>query len=245
MTKDEVALLVDLIQSNPIITSKETNASTNKLKYECWISLTNTFNAKSGQIPRKPDQLKLKWDNLKKAARKRAANIRMNNLQTGGGKPDFIPPDETLDKVASLLGSTCSGFDVPVRGDGVGERILFEDINAADETAEQPPSESATVHIPDTSPMPLNTTKKRKIDFSPQPETSGCFVQNSKNIYGMTSMSKSLQSKAEKFIHNRDDGRRELNLAMAKYYEKKTEKLDIEIKILKLELAFKENNGNN
>lgn len=81
MSKDEVSLLVDLIQNNPILTSKETNASTNKLKEACWASLTDTFNSKSGQIPRHREQLKLKWDNLKKAARKRAANIRMNHLK--------------------------------------------------------------------------------------------------------------------------------------------------------------------
>lgn len=81
MSRDEVSLLVDLIHSNPILTTKETNATTNKLKEECWSSLTMTFNSRSGQIPRIKEQLKLKWDNLKKAARKRAANIRLNNLK--------------------------------------------------------------------------------------------------------------------------------------------------------------------
>lgn len=88
-------------------------------------------------------------------------------LQTGGGKPEFIPPDETLDKVASVLGSTCTGFDVPFGGDGVGrtsiEILDFKIVNAADEevtpTAEQLHSESAIVNIPDASPLPLNTSK--------------------------------------------------------------------------------------
>ncbi|CAH1643159.1 unnamed protein product [Spodoptera littoralis] len=72
-----------------------------RVKEESWISLTNKFNSKSSQIPRQIGQLKLKWDNLKKAARKRAAAVRMNNLKTGGGKPDYIPPDEILEKVRS------------------------------------------------------------------------------------------------------------------------------------------------
>ncbi|KAL4703574.1 hypothetical protein ACJJTC_001594 [Scirpophaga incertulas] len=148
MSKDEVALLVDLIQSNPIITTKETNAATNKLKEECWASLTNTFNSKSGQTPRLREQLK--WDNLKKTARKRAANIRMNNLKTGGGKPDFIPKDEILDKVTSVLGSTCSGFDVPYGGDGVGgdcSEIIEMEVHNVSEIEIN--SEDASVNIPD------------------------------------------------------------------------------------------------
>lgn len=81
MTKDEVGYLVDLVQIYPIITSKETNAGTNKEKDIAWVSLTAAFNAKSESIPRNKDQLKAKWDNLKKAARKRSQQMRMNNLK--------------------------------------------------------------------------------------------------------------------------------------------------------------------
>lgn len=63
MSKDEVACLVDLIQANAILTSKETNASTNKFKEEAWVSVTAAFNTKCGSIPRHKEQLKLKWDN--------------------------------------------------------------------------------------------------------------------------------------------------------------------------------------
>ncbi|RVE43101.1 hypothetical protein evm_012242 [Chilo suppressalis] len=192
MSKDEVALLVDLIQSNPIITTKETNAATNKLKEECWASLTNTFNSKSGQTPRLREQLKLKWDNLKKTACKRAANIRMNNLKTGGGKPDFIPKDEILDKVTGVLGSTCSGFDVPFGGDGVGgdgsEIIEMEFHNVSEIEIN---SEDARVNIPDDTLLTHTPMKKRKIDFGPQAGAlaAGGLEQGSKYIYGMTSMS--------------------------------------------------------
>ncbi|XP_050558499.1 uncharacterized protein LOC126912100 [Spodoptera frugiperda] len=249
MSKDEVSLLVDLIQSHPVVITKETNAATNKLKEESWISLTNKFNSKSGQIPRQVGQLKLKWDNLKKAARKRAANIRMNNLKTGGGKPDFIPPDEILEKVASVLGPTCSGFDVPFGGDGVGatENVneIFE-LDNADwmQIPEQLNTNVASVNIQEESLLPT-CPKKRKIDDSSQAGTSEGNTREpgAKHIYGM--MSKPLQSKAKKFKTNQDDGRLQCNLAMARYYDKKAEKLDIEIKILKLELANKEKNCNN
>lgn len=38
-------------------------------------------------------------------------------MQTGGGKPDFIPRDDPLDRVASLLGATCEGCSVSLGRD--------------------------------------------------------------------------------------------------------------------------------
>lgn len=55
-------------------------------------------------------------------------------LQTGGGK-DYFPPDEVLDKVAALLGSTCQGFSVEFGGDAT--------TTSTDVTSE------ASVNIPD------------------------------------------------------------------------------------------------
>ncbi|CAH4034849.1 unnamed protein product [Pieris brassicae] len=41
----------------------------------------------------------------------------MNQIKTGGGPADFIPPDDILDRVTGMLGSTASGFTVPFGGD--------------------------------------------------------------------------------------------------------------------------------
>lgn len=49
--------------------------------------------------------------------------IRPFKFQTGGGKPEYIPPDEALDKVAAILGSTCEGFSVQFGGDAVVEEV--------------------------------------------------------------------------------------------------------------------------
>lgn len=38
-------------------------------------------------------------------------------MQRGGGKPDYIPPDDALDRVASILGATCEGYSVSLGGD--------------------------------------------------------------------------------------------------------------------------------
>ncbi|XP_041979618.1 uncharacterized protein LOC121733425 isoform X2 [Aricia agestis] len=102
MTKDETMVLVQLIAANPIVNNKATNATNNKLKEEAWQSLSDQFNSSVSSFPRTPTQLRLKWENLKKSARRRSASIRSSQNKTGGGK-DYFPPDEVLDKVASLL----------------------------------------------------------------------------------------------------------------------------------------------
>ncbi|XP_045453756.1 uncharacterized protein LOC123663060 [Melitaea cinxia] len=53
----------------------------------------------------------------KNNSRKRNTLIRMNNIKTGGGGPDYIPPDEVLDKVATLLGNRVDGFTFEYGGD--------------------------------------------------------------------------------------------------------------------------------
>ncbi|XP_045456751.1 uncharacterized protein LOC123666730 [Melitaea cinxia] len=123
LTKEEIMLLVPLVEAHQIIFSKAANASNNRLKEVTWSKMTDRFNSLIISSPRTPEQLRLKWENLKKASRKRSTKIRMNNLKTGGGKPEYIPPDEALDKVAAILGSTCEGYSVPFGGDAVVEDV--------------------------------------------------------------------------------------------------------------------------
>ncbi|XP_063826807.1 uncharacterized protein LOC135076250 [Ostrinia nubilalis] len=118
LTKEETKALLQLIEASKVITNKCTNATNNKVKTEEWNQIAVNFNASAASFcPRTPQQLRLKWENLKKNARKRSTQIRMNRLKTGGGAGDYVPPDEILDRVLSLLGSTASGFDVPFGGD--------------------------------------------------------------------------------------------------------------------------------
>ncbi|CAG4992183.1 unnamed protein product [Parnassius apollo] len=136
LVKDEILFLLDLISKQKVITTKATNATNNKLKEEAWKSIAQEFSAMAGEL-RRPEQLRLKWENLKKSSRKRNALIRQNNLKTGGGKM-YIPPDEALDRVTSMLGATCTGFTVEFGGDGESEMI--------------PPD--AVVELMDLQPLP-------------------------------------------------------------------------------------------
>ncbi|XP_021204376.2 uncharacterized protein LOC119628389 [Bombyx mori] len=117
LTKDESKILLSFIESSKIIYNKRTNATNNKLKNEEWKRISDHFNAVVTTSYRTPQQLRLKWENLKKNSRKRNTQIRMNNIKTGGGGPSYIPPDDVLDRVAALLGSTVDGFTVAYGGD--------------------------------------------------------------------------------------------------------------------------------
>ncbi|XP_026490221.2 uncharacterized protein LOC113396486 [Vanessa tameamea] len=254
MTKDEVALLIDLIQSNPVLTSKETNATTNKTKEDTWTSLTTTFNTKNGYIPRSKGQLKLKWDNLKKAARKRSQQIRINNLKTDG-EPDVIPPDDILEKVSSLLGSASTGFTVPFGGDGIacGNMELesdnkmdivdgshaYEDVSDANDERPILPDD---VEVLIETPSKDTHSRKRKIlaiqDENPSKSETPKFFFNMP-ISEQLKIKKKDKKKAD------HDGRLARNLAIARYFDKKTEKLDLEIKLLRLDYEKKQSRNNN
>ncbi|XP_047505909.1 uncharacterized protein LOC125050243 [Pieris napi] len=193
MSKEEVNMLLDLIESKPIITIKQTDATTNKSKEEAWSMLTAFFNTRNGGMPRSKEQLKAKWDNLKKAARKRDQDIKLNSEKTDGSRPIFIPPDEVLDKVMHLLKAG--------RNAGDGSLNVAEDSEGAPENSMD---NSTTSIIPNI-------------------------------IWG--------PKKAKKKKHNSsvDYVRQARDLAIKKYYEKKVEKVNLEIKILMLEYEKKKN----
>lgn len=70
-------IFLNLIEANKIITSKLTNARCNSLKEEAWKIVTLKFNNSISSYPRTTEQLKLKWDNLKKSVRKRIHNLKV------------------------------------------------------------------------------------------------------------------------------------------------------------------------
>ncbi|CAG4972608.1 unnamed protein product [Parnassius apollo] len=107
-----------------IIMSKATNASKNKMKDKEWVRIAEQFNATATSFRRTPQQLRLKWENLKLSARKRCTKIKMNSIKTGSGVGEYITPDEILERVTSLLGNTASGLVVPYGGDKKPEHFV-------------------------------------------------------------------------------------------------------------------------
>ncbi|XP_022116410.1 uncharacterized protein LOC110994198 [Pieris rapae] len=108
LSRNETKGLLSLIEESKIVNNKKTNATSNKLKLQEWERITKTFNASMATCPRTPQQLRLKWENLKKNSRKRT-QLRMEQMKTGEGPPDYFASDEILDRVAALLGCTSEG----------------------------------------------------------------------------------------------------------------------------------------
>lgn len=81
LSKEETKALLEMIENSKIITSKTTDATNNKLKTEEWVRLAERFNATATMCRRTPQQLRLKWENLKKNSRKRSTKIRMNQMK--------------------------------------------------------------------------------------------------------------------------------------------------------------------
>ncbi|XP_072939529.1 uncharacterized protein [Epargyreus clarus] len=123
LSKQEIKTLLKLIEANKVITTRGTNAHLNKLKNAAWKKLTRTFNTTIAITPRTPQQLRLKWENLKKNARRRSARIMMNGLQI---TPEYIPPDDILDRVSKLLvpRHSSSRNDDPLGDDKKSEGIV-------------------------------------------------------------------------------------------------------------------------
>ncbi|XP_045458102.1 uncharacterized protein LOC123668412 [Melitaea cinxia] len=209
--KDEVMSLLDLISKHNIITTKATNATNNKLKEEAWKSIAHEFSAMTGEIKR-PEQLRLKWENLKKAARKRNALIRQNNIKTGGGKT-YIPPDEALDRVASMLGASCTGFTVEFGGDR--EELV----------------EIQNVEILDVQP---DETNKDENEVVGSLEAVGHLKHTPKKFVFNTP--KSGQNKKRKLSQELQRAQCDKEQAMAAYFRAKAKKVELETIKLQLEI---------
>ncbi|CAH2085597.1 unnamed protein product [Euphydryas editha] len=229
LTKEEIMLLVQKVEANPVIFSKATNASNNQLKDVTWSKITDDFNSLIVSSPRTPEQLRLKWENLKKAARKRSTKIRMNNLKTGGGKPDYIPPDEALDKVAAILGSTCEGYSVQFGGDAVVEEV------------EEMVQEAVVVDVPfDVENTPPVIVSPALSPHTPQPKK----ILFSSTISKGKLTRQTLTEDVKKSVKTR-------NLAIAEYYDAKRKKEEeifvlkkrkLELEILEQEQKLEEKN---
>ncbi|GBO98992.1 hypothetical protein EVAR_70679_1 [Eumeta japonica] len=86
---------------------------------------------------------------------------------TGGGKPEYIPPDEALEKVAAILGATCDGYTVPFGGDSqveVKETVLDEGLVV--DSAVVVPFDTDTEKLTPISPSP--TTRRTENFFHQQ-----------------------------------------------------------------------------
>ncbi|XP_026314318.1 uncharacterized protein LOC113226028 [Hyposmocoma kahamanoa] len=247
LSKEETKGLLSLIEGSKIINNKKTNTTSNKMKVEEWSRIADIFNASMGICRRTPQQLRLKWENLKKNSRKRSTAIRMARIKTGGGPPEYFLPDEILDRVAALLGSTGEGLSVEFGGDAEPQSFGDSDTDGktfavpvlADTSpvpmllidsplpVDNPPSMSAdclSYNIVTTTPtgnkMPINDTGNGL--FKPGNTTT---LNNKRHFKSSGGKRKLLKP---------DDGCLARNMAMAKYFDSKSKVLETQNENIKL-----------
>lgn len=108
----ETKLLLKLISKySNIIECKKTDSATWRDKEEAWKKLTDEFNSIIGSTPRCTKNLKCKYDNVKKSAKKKLAAEKIEIYKTGGGvaKPMNITDTESM--VIELVGVSCTGLE--------------------------------------------------------------------------------------------------------------------------------------
>ncbi|KAL4710118.1 hypothetical protein ACJJTC_016520 [Scirpophaga incertulas] len=187
--------------------------------------------------PRTPTQLRLKWENLKKSARKRCANLRSSLNKTGGGK-DYFPPDEVLDTVTALLGNTCQGFTVEFGGDAnntdlnldMGEAsVNIEEVVTMDKDAN---GESDGVCGGDVGQV----LKEKQIIETPPPKHKNFFLTKASGSGGIVKRKHKMEEEKCKARILRENALTEYLIAKKKKIDLENEEKEITIVKLQLEL---------
>ncbi|XP_028031859.1 myb/SANT-like DNA-binding domain-containing protein 3 [Bombyx mandarina] len=219
LSKDETKALIELIENSRIITTKTTNATNNSLKKKEWHCIAERFNANTATCRRTPQQLRLKWENLKKNCRKYNTKIRMNRIKTGGGVAEYIPPDEILDRVGSLLGSTVSGFVVPFGGDREPEMVIAGCSDCANIDSSCEDARVLNVEIKNNSTPPVSLAKSVVLDCELNDNSEVVLAPDEPHHVTFTT------PRREKKKRNRDEGGSARNVAIAEYYTEKKKNL--------------------
>lgn len=123
--KEEVRLLTELVTKHrSIIENKKTDAVTNKDKEAAWEKIARMFNASSGLASRNAKTLKLKYESLKKEAKKKMAKHRQDLYKTGGG-PSTVPDLDDVEENIVDICSNITGLEARNDSDNIIGMILL------------------------------------------------------------------------------------------------------------------------
>lgn len=127
--KSEIQLLTELVTKyRSVIENKKTDAVTNKDKEAVWSTIAATFNAaSSGSTVRTSKTLKLKYESLKKCAKKKMTLHRQELYRTGGGPSAAPALDDAEEKVMAIC-SNISGLDARNDSDHFAGRYFIATI---------------------------------------------------------------------------------------------------------------------
>jgi Myb/SANT-like DNA-binding domain len=107
----EHTLLVKLVDKyKNIVENKKTDAVSNDKKTSGWVKLTEEFNVLSGTYPRTLNNLKSKFDNIKRSTKKIITAERNERFKTGGGVPYIPTPNPEVEKIREIMGVGLDGM---------------------------------------------------------------------------------------------------------------------------------------
>ncbi|XP_062602936.1 t-SNARE domain-containing protein 1-like [Saccostrea cucullata] len=137
-SEKEIDILVQGVKErSEIINSKFSDVVNNAKKKQSWIEIMEAVNAVSFSR-RTIDELKKKWDDLKRGTKKRASAVQRERTKTGGGKLKIVPLSSMEKEVVSVM----------------GEERIFGFSAAVDTMNPQTPAKPSSADIPVSSDVP-------------------------------------------------------------------------------------------
>lgn len=102
-TAEEETVFIDLVRQYPVLQSRQNSLKVNGEKLQAWEDIAGKLASEAGTRIRTVQQLRDKWDNMKRSAKKAGALSKFEVNKTGGGKPaNFM--NEAQQKVVDILG---------------------------------------------------------------------------------------------------------------------------------------------
>jgi len=121
----EIEILVSMVkEKNDVLFGKFSDVVSNGKKKEAWGNVVNAVNAVSFTV-RTMEELKKKWDDMKRGTKKRASAVKNDQMKTGGGRPDIPPLTSIEEDVVSILGEE-RVFGLPSGLDTMGSKVRMK-----------------------------------------------------------------------------------------------------------------------
>ncbi|XP_062621473.1 myb/SANT-like DNA-binding domain-containing protein 4 [Saccostrea cucullata] len=100
----EIEILVQGVKErSDVINSKFSDMISNTKKKQAWVEIMESVNAVSFS-KRTVDEIKKKWDDVKRGTKKRASAVQKERCKTGSGKLEIIPLSPMEEDIVSVMG---------------------------------------------------------------------------------------------------------------------------------------------
>lgn len=110
----------NLDENKDVVEGKKTDVSTKKLKDRRWEDMAQQFRTKF-KSTRTTSSLIQKWENVKKAAKKKLSLERQEVFKTGGGEAEKIVFTENEIKVIEIMGQAAKPLSNPFDSDAIAD----------------------------------------------------------------------------------------------------------------------------